>query len=158
MKDSVLSTPYAVPCRNKGTFHNTVLYGASSVPGSASLKYLPVEPYAYKYGIDTACAPIFNISIIWKGTPKITSSVQNLIRKLSTLPLLSESTVTYMDQAEGYFFNLILKDNIRITLSQYEEKWDKGAYVNVILDTEPVIQGFMTIDDLIESMKEFYNG
>ena len=158
MLNNIFASPYAVPCKTEGNFNDSVLCGASSVPGSAYLKYIPSIPSSHKYGIDISCVPVFNIPIIWKGTPKITTHSQDLIRKLSTLPLTNGSMVTYMNQSKGFYFNLLLKNNLRITITQYEEKWEQGVYVNVILNGEPVIQDFITIDNLIEALKDFYDG
>ena len=158
MRDSRINTPYAETCRNMEKQPGTILCGASSMPGSNTLQYFPRVPESYKFSIKKDCATLFVIPIIWKGNPKVTPESTALVRKLTTLPLCPGSSMTYMPLTEGYFFNLILENDIRITISQYEDKWDEGVYVNVILNSEPVIQDFMSVDDLIASMMDFYHG
>ena len=78
-----------------------------------------------------------------------------LLNKLEGLPVC-DSRVVRMEEANGYFFDLSLKDGVRLTMSRYDDDRERG-YVNVIIDDEPVIQDFMGVDDVIGSLQEFYS-
>lgn len=95
-------------------------------------------------------------NIVWNHISEDTSLLRNLKRKLNQLPLRSAS-VKYMPKTKGYFFRLSLKENLSIAISQYEEDLEKGAYVNVSLDGEVVLQDFMIFDNIIKAVRSFYN-
>ncbi len=157
MKEVVLS-PYAVACPTPEKDSDSIFYGASSVPGSRTLKYIPLIQSSHKYGIDHDCAIAFMLPIVWKSEPKNTELYRNISHKLSALPLQKGCKVAYMPISEGYFFDLKLEGDIHITITQYEDESDKGAYVNVALEGEVLVQDFMSIDDIVSAMKEYYHG
>lgn len=157
MEKLVLS-PYAVPFQTPVRESNSILYAASSVPGSATLKYIPMHPTLHKYGIKKDCGKYFHIPIVWKSEEKNTDIYKSIFHKLIALPLLSGSSVVYMQQSQGYFFDLKLEGNVRITITQYVDESEKGAYINVVLAGEVLVQDFMMIDDIVSAMKEFYEG
>lgn len=81
----------------------------------------------------------------------------HLWQKLSVLPIEEGSSVTYIPSSQAHFFNLILPGAIKMTITQYENEFDQGAYVNVMLDGEAVIQDYMSIEDIVTSMLTYYN-
>lgn len=134
----------------------SILLKASSLPGSRTLRYIPREPILHNYGIDPKCVIMFRTPLVWKGEHHDTDVYRNLSQKLRALPIEEGSFVTYMRDSGGFFFNLKLKGDIRITISQYEDELERGAYVNVMLGDEVLIQDYMSVDDIVESMKNFY--
>lgn len=130
----------------------------SSVPGSRTLNYYPLIPESHKYGLKPDCGEAFAFPIVWKSEQRNTELYRNISHKLSALPLHKGSKVVYMPNSEGYFFDLNLKGGIRMTLTQYEDERDRGAYVNVVLNGEVIVQDFMSIDDIVSAMQEYYHG
>lgn len=157
MKEVVLS-PYALSCPIPVKESDSLFCGASSVPGSETLKYIPLIPKSHKYGLKPDCGKAFMIPIVWKGEQKGTELYRNLSRKLMALPLIKGSKVVYMSSSQGYFFDLKLEGGVRMTVTQYEDEADKGVYVNVMIDAEVLVQDFMPIDDVVSAMKEYYYG
>ena len=101
----------------------------------------------------------FYMPIIWKSEQKYSTLYREIYYKLIRLPLQEKgSKVVYMKESEGYFFDLRLEGGIRMTITQYEDESEKGAYVNVSMDGEVLVQDFMSIDDIVSAMKEYYNG
>ena len=158
MNNNRLKTPYAIACPAKEQVGGSILYPASSVPGSRTLKYIPCEPDMHKYAIKGDCIKCFKIPLVWKGSSRVTEQYHQVEYKLRALPLLKGSVVAYMAAGNGYFFDLNLMGGIRLTISQYEDEFDQGAYVNVLLDGEVVLQDFMTIDGIVEAMLDYYGG
>lgn len=156
MQRVTLQSQYAMPCPNTRREADGILYGASSVPGSSTLKYIPKEPELHNFS--RKCAKIFHIPIIWKSDQNTTPEYLQIYRKLLSLPLLDGSSVVYMAVSKGYFFDLNLKGEVRITITQYEDEMDKGAYINVVLYGEVIVQDYMAIDDIVSSMKDYYHG
>lgn len=147
----------AVACRDcERRDSDSILYGASSVPGSREMLYIPLEPQLHNYGINPECVVMFRTPLTWKGEPHVTDAFRTLSQKLRSLPIVEGSFVTYMRDSGGFFFNLILKGGVRMTVSQYEDELEHGAYVNVMLGTEVVIQNYMPVDDIVSSMKIYY--
>ena len=135
-----------------------ILCGASHVPGSRSLRYVPNEPVLHKY-LNTDCGKHFMIPIVWKSERHDTPLYRHLSHQLLGLPLKEKgSKVVYMKESAGYFFDLRLEGGIRMTITQYEDESEKGAYVNVSMDGEVLVQDFMSIDDIVSAMKEYYDG
>lgn len=157
MKELVIS-PYAVSFPTHERESDGIFYSASSVPGSRTLKYIPRIPESHKYGLKADCRELFTIPIIWKSEQRNTELFRSVSHKLMQLPLDKGSKVVFMQDSEGYFFDLKLKEGIRLTITQYEDESEKGAYVNVIMDGEVLIQDFMSIDDIVSAMKEYYHG
>ena len=139
------------------TYNNRVAESASSMPGSASLKYIPVEPTLHKYTLKPNCGELFRIKIVWKSEPYVTKEFHRIHNILGTLPLESPSSVRYMQSTQGYFFDLYLKGNIRITLSQYTDEFEEGGYVNVWLEGNIAFQGKMTVNEIVESVNSYYS-
>ena len=158
MQKVTLQSQYAMPCPITRREVDGILYGASSVPGSSTLKYFPKEPELHKYSRVQTGSSIFHIPIIWKSEKNITPEYLQIYRKLLCLPLLDGSSVLYMAISKGYFFDLNLKGGVRITITQYEDEMDKGAYINVVLYGEVIVQDYMAIDDIVSSMKDYYHG
>ena len=94
---------------------------------------------------------------MWKGECRLTDEIKEVIEKLGELPFLPTSRVQYMPKTEGYFFNLNLKDGLRLTISQYEADYGKGAYVNVMLDGKVLVQDRLLIEDIVDAVKAFYS-
>ncbi len=157
MKEVVLS-PYVAACPTPEKDTDRIFGGASSVPGSRTLKYLPSILPSYKYGIKHDCGIAFKMPIVWKSEPKNTELYRTISHQLVSLPLSKGSKVMYMPTSEGYFFDLKLDGGVHITITQYEDESDKGAYINVSLEGEVLIQDFMSIDDMVSAMKEYYHG
>lgn len=136
-----------------------ILCGASHVPGSKTLRYIPLEPQLHKYSFRSDCGKAFMIPIVWKSEEKNTDLYRRISHRLRSLPLMEKgSKVVYMKESEGYFFDLRLEGGIRVTITQYEDESEKGAYVNVTMDGEVLVQDFMSIDDIVSAMKEYYDG
>ena len=157
MKELVIS-PYAVSCLSHERESDGIFYSASSVPGSRTLKYIPRIPESHKYGLNADCRGLFKIPIIWKSEQRNTELFRSVSHKLMQLPLDKGSKVVYMKESEGYFFDLRLEGGIRVTITQYEDESENGAYVNVTMDGEVLVQDFMSIDDIVSAMKEYYDG
>lgn len=154
----IVLTSYAETCLVSEKDAVGILCGASHVPGSRSLKYIPIEPSLHKF-VKPDCGKAFCIPIAWKGEEKNTDLYRKISYKLRMLPLQEKgSKVVYMKESAGYFFDLKLEGGIRLTVTQYEDESDKGAYVSVIMDGEVLVQDFMSIDDVVSAMKEYYDG
>ena len=150
-------TSYAETCPVSSKEADGILCGASHMPGSRTLRYIPNEPILHKY-LNADCGKLFRIPIIWKSEYHDTPEYREVCHKLIKLPLDKGSKVVYMQESEGYFFDLKLEGGIRMTITQYEDEKEKGAYVNVLLDNEVLVQEFMLIDDIVSAMEEFYDG
>lgn len=152
-------SPYTVDCLIRENEADGILYpGASSFPGSKTLKYYPLNKMPYELRLDPNCVKAFTIPIIWKSKERNTELFRNVSHRLTQLPLEKGSKVVYMQESKGYFFDLKLEDGIRLTITQYEDESENGAYVNVIMDGEVLVQDFMSIDDIVSAMKEYYHG
>lgn len=81
----------------------------------------------------------------------------HLLQRLSVLPIEEGSSIAQMPSTQAYFFNLILPGAIRMTVTQYEDEFDQGAYVNVMLDGDVVIKDYMSVDEIVSSMLTYYN-
>lgn len=154
----VVLTSYAEACPGSERESGGILYGASHLPGSRTLRYIPNEPSLHKY-LNIGCGKLFSIPIVWKSEVHDTSLYRNLSHSLCRLPLQPKgSKVVYMKESAGYFFDLRLEGGIRMTVTQYEDESEKGVYVNVSMDGEVLVQDFMSIDDIVSAMKEYYDG
>lgn len=153
----VVLTSYAEACSIPERESDGILCGASHLPGSRILRYIPNEPVLHKY-LNADCGK-FMIPIVWKSERHDTPLYRHLSHQLLGLPLQEKgSKVVYMKESAGYFFDLRLEGGIRMTVTQYEDESEKGAYVNVIMDGEVLVQDFMSIDDIVSAMKEYYDG
>lgn len=154
----VLLTSYAEACSVTEKDSVGILLGASHVPGSKTLRYIPNEPSLHRF-FNANCGRLFTIPIVWKSERHDTPLYRHLSHQLLGLPLQEKgSKVVYMKESAGYFFDLRLEGGIRMTVTQYEDESEKGAYVNVIMDGEVLVQDFMSIDDIVSAMKEYYDG
>ena len=154
----VVLTSYAEAFPVSGRESFGILCGASHVPGSRTLRYIPNEPLLHRY-LKTDCGKLFMIPIVWKSERHDTPLYRHLSHQLLGLPLKEKgSKVIYMRESAGYFFDLKLEDGICVTITQYEDESEKGAYVNVTMDGEVLVQDFMSIDDIVSAMKEYYDG
>lgn len=117
---------------------------------------IPLEPELHKYGMHPADC-FFGPRITWQGEPHETSDLCMLKRKLNTLPL-KKATAIYMAESKGYFFSLSLRNNVDLTISQYEDEMGRGAYVNVSIHGEVVLQDYMPFDNIVNAIKDFYDG
>lgn len=157
MRELLLS-PYAASCPTHKKKSGSIFYGASSVPGSRTLKFIPQISKSHKYGLKADCGKSFTIPIIWKSEQRNNELYRRISHKLMKLPLSKGSKVVYMATAEGYFFDLKLEGGVSMKLTQYEDESEKGAYVNVSMNGEVLVQDFMSIDDIVSAMKEYYDG
>lgn len=154
----VVLTSYAESCSVSDKETVGILCGASHVTGSRTLRYIPNEPLMHRY-LKADCGKLFMIPIVWKSEVHDTSLYRELSHSLCRLPLQAKgSKVVYMKESAGYFFDLRLEGGIRMTVTQYEDESEKGAYVNVSMDGEVLVQDFMSIDDIVSAMKEYYDG
>lgn len=152
-------SPYTGECLIPENEADGILYpGASSFPGSKTLKYYPLDKMPYELRLDPNCVKAFTIPIIWKSEQRNTELFRSVSHKLMQLPLDKGSKVVYMQESAGYFFDLKLQGGIRLTITQYEDESEKGAYVNVFMDGEVLVQDFMSIGDIVSAMKEYYHG
>lgn len=138
--------------------NNRLDSSASSMPGSSRMKYIPIEPSLHKYTVNPNCIDLFRPKLVWKSEPRITSDYRRIQNKLGTLPMISPSSVRYMAASEAYFFDIYLEGEVKITISQYIDEFEEGAYVNVWLHGEVAFQGKMTIDEIVASVNDFYSG
>ncbi len=158
MRDNGVKKIYAMPCKHVANYSLDFISPASSLPGSANLRYIPLDPSLHKYAVKSNCAKLFTPSVIWKGTPVITEVYNNLLRNLRSLPIILPLTVCYMKQTEGYFFDIKLKDDVRLTVTRYMDNSDDELYINVMHKDDVAFQGIMAIEDLLTSINEYYDG
>ncbi len=153
-------SPYTADCLFDEKRASGILYpGASSFPGSKVLKYYPLNKMPYELRVDPNCFKAFHIPIVWKSEVHDTPLYRQLSHSICKLPLQEKgSKVVYMKESAGYFFDLRLEDGICVTITQYEDESEKGAYVNVTMDGEILVQDFMSINDIVSAMKEYYDG
>ena len=156
--ERVVLPSYAEACPVPDRESDGILCGASHLPGSRNLRYIPNEPVLHRY-LKADCRKLFMIPIVWKSEVHDTPLYRYLSHLLRGLPLSEKgSKVVYMKESAGYFFDLRLEGGIRMTVTQYEDECEKGAYVNVAMDGEVLVQDFMSINDIVSAMKEYYDG
>lgn len=74
---------------------------------------------------------------------------------ISALPI-KHGEAKYMPESKGYFFFLTLRNGLKLTITQYEEDIDEGAYVNFILNDKIVASDIMPIPAIIDAVGNFY--
>lgn len=94
--------------------------------------------------------------IKWIG--EVRDDFSDMLHMLESIPQFISGNAKFMEKTEGCFVVLELRDNLRLTISQYVDDWDCGAYVNFILDGKVVSSEILSIPNIVESINMFYKG
>lgn len=98
-----------------------------------------------------------SMKIDWKIKPmELPDFIVNIQRELLSRLPIKHGNAKYMSESKGYFFSLTLKNGLKLTITQYEDDIDEGAYVNFILNDDIIISDMMPIPTIIDIVDDFY--
>lgn len=173
MNNEIYNVRYHIPHYKGAAKANTSL-AERSEDISGGIIILPSEPTLHKYGLKSDA--FIGAKAVWSGDLPDTEFSRNLRRKFNGLPILS-AYMKHLCDEEGYFFDLCFEKGLRVTISQYFTpqnnegndnsldgdrrlncELEDGAYVNVALNGEVLIQDYLAFDDIILAIHNFYEG
>lgn len=81
--------------------------------------------------------------------------INDMQREMITKLPIKHGEAKYMPESKGYFFFLTLENGLKLTITQYEEDVDEGAYVNFILNDKVIASDMMPIPAIIDAVNNY---